>query len=243
MLVGELKASGGHIYKNTQDSIGYCPQNDISFTGLTVLQTINYICHIHGLKPSLLNHLILTQFQLEKCRHRLVSNLSGGTQRRLHLALCLIGSPTLLLLDEPTAKIDPSLRRHIRLILQHRPIDTSIIFASHSMIECEQLCDRLTILVRGNARCLGSPEHLKNKYGMNYRVRLTLLQLSAQIPSSLVHVDNSNEYLYSKDSLADLFKLLEQLVEQNIIESDYTVQLTSLEHIFLALQHSLDIKS
>jgi ABC-type multidrug transport system ATPase subunit len=111
------------------------------------------------------------------------------------------------------------------------------------MIECEQLCDRLTILVRGNARCLGSPEHLKNKYGMNYRVRLTLRQLSAQIPSSLVHVDNSNEYLYSKDSLADLFILLEQLVEQNIIESDYTVQLTSLEHIFLALQHSLDIKS
>jgi len=242
MLVGELKASGGHIYKNKQDSIGYCPQNDISFTGLTVLQTINYICYIHGLKPSLLNHLILTQFQLEKYRHRLVSNLSGGTQRRLHFALCLIGSPTLLLLDEPTAKIDPSLRRHIRLILKNRPIDTSIIFASHSMIECEQLCDRLTILVRGNARCLGSPEHLKNKYGMNYRVRLNLIQLSAQIPSSLVHVDNSNEYLYSKDNLADLFKLLEQLVEDNIIESNYTVQLTSLEHIFLALQHSLDIK-
>jgi len=241
MLVGELKSSGGHIYKNNQESIGYCPQNDISFSSLTVLQSINYICYLHGLKPSLLNPLILTQFQLKKYRHYLVSNLSGGTRRRLHLALCLIGSPTLLLLDEPTAKIDPLLRRHIRLILQHRPINTSIIFASHSILECEQLCDRLTILVHGNARCLGSPEHLKNKYGMTYRIRLTLLQSSFQIPS-LIHVDNSNEYLYSKDSLAYLFKILEQLVEQNIIASDYTVQLTSLEHIFLTLQHSLDTK-
>ncbi|CAF5082700.1 unnamed protein product, partial [Rotaria sp. Silwood1] len=170
----------------------------------------------------------------------IVSHLSGGTRRRLHLALCLIGSPTLLLLDEPTAKIDPLLRNHIRLILQNRPINTSIIFASHSMLECEQLCDRLTILVRGNAKCLGSPEHLKNKYGMNYRIRLILLQSSFQIPL-LERIENSNEYIYPKDSLAYLFTLLEQLVEQNIILSNYTVELTSLEHIFLTFQHSQDI--
>ena len=241
MLVGELQPSGGHIYKNKLGSIGYCPQDDISFSALTVIQSINYICRLHGVKPSLLNNLILTQFQLEKYRYYLVSNLSGGTKRRLHLALCLIGSPTLLLLDEPTAKVDPLLRRHIRFILQHRPIDTSIIFASHSMFECEQLCDRLTILVRGNARCLGSPEHLKNKYGINYRIRLKLLQTSFQIPS-LISIDNSNEYIYPKGSLAQLFRLLEQLVEQNIIAANYTVQLTSLEHIFLTFQHSLDTK-
>jgi ATP-binding cassette subfamily A (ABC1) protein 1 len=242
MLVGELKPSAGYIYKNKQTIIGYCPQNDISFSALSVLQSINYICRLHGLQPSLLNQLILTQFQLDKYRYHLVSNLSGGTRRRLHLALCLIGSPTLLLLDEPTAKVDPLLRRHIRMILQNRPIDTSIIFASHSMLECEQLCDRLTILVRGNARCLGSSEHLKNKYGMNYRIRLTLLQSSVDI-QSLIHIDNSNEYLYTQNSLAQLFRILERLVEQNIIASNYTVQLTSLEHIFLTLQHSVDVKS
>ncbi|CAF3499909.1 unnamed protein product [Rotaria socialis] len=241
MLVGELRPTGGYIYKNKAESIGYCPQDDIHFSALTVLQSIDYICRIHGLDPALLNNLILSQFQLEKYRHRLVSHLSGGTCRRLHLALCLIGSPTLLLLDEPTAKIDPLLRSHIRLILQHRPIDTSIVFASHSMLESEQLCDRITILVRGNARCLGSPQHLKNKYGINYRVRLTLLQSSFQIPL-LTSVDNSNEYVYAEGSLAQLFKLLERLVEQNKITSNFTVELTSLEHIFLSLQHSQDIK-
>ena len=164
MLVGELHSTDGRIYRNRRESIGYCPQNDITFPALTVAQTIDYICRIHGIEPSVLNNIILNQFQLGKYRHRLVSNLSGGTQRRLQLALCLIGSPTLLLLDEPTAKVDPVLRSHIRLILQHRPINTAIIFASHSMLECEQLCERLTILVRGNARCLGSIDRLKTKY-------------------------------------------------------------------------------
>ena len=243
ILVGEIQASAGRFTKSKQTTIGYCPQKDISFSALTVLQSINYICRLHGLQPVLLNQIILREFQLEKHRFSLVSNLSGGTRRRLHLALCLIGSPDLLLLDEPTAKIDPLLRRHIRRILQHRPTDTSLIFASHSMLECEQLCDRLTILVRGRARCLGSPEHLKSKHGMQYRIRLTLLQSSAVLPSSLIPVDNSNEYLYTDHSLAELFTVLEHLVEQNIIVSDYSVELTSLEHIFLTLQHSIDSKN
>lgn len=236
MLVGELHPTGGSIHITNKESIGYCPQDDISFPALTVLQSINYICRLHGIQPGLINNLILSQFQLEKYHRRLVSDLSGGTRRRLHLALCLIGSPTLLLLDEPTAKVDPLLRSHIRLILQHRPVDTSIVFASHSMLECEQLCDRITILVRGNARCLGSPLHLKEKYGIDYRIRLTPIQSSYNIPT-LQRVDNTNEYTYPKSSLANLFKLLENLVEQNIIQSNYTVQLTSLEHIFLAFQH------
>ena len=237
MLVRELQPSRGHIYGNRPETIGYCPQNDITFSALTVIQSIDYICRLHGLQPGTLSNLILTQFQLEQYRERLVSNLSGGTQRRLHLALCLVGSPTLLLLDEPTAKVDPVLRSHIRLLLQHRPADTSIIFASHSMLECEQLCDRLTILVRGHARCLGSLQHLKNKYGTNYRIRLTSLQPSLQIPS-LIYADDYIEYQYPKGNLAHLFTILEELVEEKQIASNYTVQLTSLEHIFLTFQHS-----
>jgi ABC-type multidrug transport system ATPase subunit len=239
MLVGELQPTAGQIYKSNGESIGYCPQDDISFSALTVVQSIDYICRLHGLNPSPLNNAILTQFQLEKYRHRLVSHLSGGTRRRLHLALCLIGSPTLLLLDEPTAKVDPLLRNHIRLILQHRPVDTSIIFASHSMLECEQLCDRLTILVHGNARCLGSSRHLKEKYGTDYRIRLTPLKPSLDIPLAKSG-DNMNEYIYPKESLSKLFRILEDLVEQHVIAPNYTVQLTSLEHVFLAFQHPIN---
>ena len=239
--MGELQPTAGSIYKTNRESVGYCPQDDVSFSALTVQQSIDYICRLHGLSPSSINHLLLAQFQLEKYRHRLVSHLSGGTRRRLHLALCLVGSPTLLLLDEPTAKVDPLLRSQIRSILQHRPIDTSIVFASHSMLECEQLCDRLTILVHGHAQCLGSPQHLKEKYGTDYRIRLTPLQATIDDVPSLQRVNNSNEFVYPKSRLSQLFQLLENLVERNIIASNYTVQLTSLEHIFLAFQRPLEM--
>ena len=242
MLVGELQPTRGSIKKNSTTTIGYCPQNDISFSGLTVLQTVNYICRIHGLEPNSINQLLLEQFHLNKYQNYLFSHLSGGTRRRLHLALCLIGSPTLLLLDEPTAQVDSILRHQIRLILQHRPQRTSIIFASHSMFECEQLCDRLTILIQGTARCLGTIEQIKSKYGMTYRIRLRFIESSIDIPE-LVHIEHTNEYIYKDKSLAQLFALLEQLVDQCVIASDYTVQLTSLEHIFLTLQHSSSAKS
>lgn len=236
MLVGELQPSRGRIFSNHPDSIGYCPQNDIRFSALTVEQTAAYICRLHGVPVTSVSRSLLSQFQLTKHRDVLVSNLSGGTLRRLHLALCLVGSPTLLLLDEPTAKVDPVLRNHIRRLLQHRPVDTTMIFASHSMLECEQLCDRLTILVRGQALCLGSLQHLKNKYGTNYRIRLTSLQPSLQIPS-LIAVDDYIEYQYPMGNLAHLFTILEELVEEKQIASNYTVQPTSLENIFLTLQH------
>lgn len=240
MLVGDLHRTSGQVYRSKTECLGFCPQDDIQFSALTVLQSIDYICRIHGLNPSTINHLILRQFQLEKYQNRLVSRLSGGTRRRLHLALCLIGSPSLLLLDEPTAKVDPLLRAHIRLILQHRPIDTAIVFASHSMFECEQLCDRLTILVHGTARCLGSTRHLKQKYGTDYRIRLTARNPSIKLPY-LKRVEHSDEYTYPKSNLSQLFKVLENLVEENEIEPNYTVQLTSLEHIFLGFQNSIDI--
>lgn len=242
MLVRELRPTGGHIHTTDKESIGFCPQDDIAFSALTVLQSIDYICRLHGIQPSLINNRLISQFQLDKYRHRLVIRLSGGTRRRLHLALCLIGSPTLLLLDEPTAKVDPLLRGHIRLILQHRPVDTSIVFASHSMLECEQLCDRLTILVHGNARCLGSPRHLKENYGTAYRIHLTPLKNSINEPMLKLVESSTNEYNYPKGSLADLFEILENLVQENTISPNYTVQLTSLEHIFLNFQHTIDEK-
>lgn len=235
MLVGDLQPSRGKIFKNKNESLGYCPQEDITFAALTVAQSIGYICRLHGLSPGKLIETILLQFQLEKYRDRLVSHLSGGTCRRLHLALCLIGSPTLLLLDEPTAKVDPLLRKHIRLILQNRSPNTSIIFASHSMLECEQLCDRLTIMVRGKARCLGTVRHLKERFGTDYRIRLTPLitPLNIELKQS---EENANEYICPKGRLSELFQDLEELVAEKKIAANYTVQLTSLEHIFLAFQ-------
>ena len=87
---------------------------------------------------------------------------SGGNKRKLNVALALIGRPKVMLLDEPTTGVDPAARRKIwETINNIRKSGTSIILTSHSMEECEALCDRLAIMVKGSFQCLGGPQHIK----------------------------------------------------------------------------------
>ena len=87
---------------------------------------------------------------------------SGGNKRKLNVALALIGRPKVMLLDEPTTGVDPAARRKIwETINNIRKSGTSIILTSHSMEECEALCDRLAIMVQGSFQCLGGPQHIK----------------------------------------------------------------------------------
>ena len=85
-----------------------------------------------------------------------------GNKRKLNVALALIGRPKVMLLDEPTTGVDPAARRKIwETINNIRKSGTSIILTSHSMEECEALCDRLAIMVQGTFQCLGGPQHIK----------------------------------------------------------------------------------
>ena len=87
---------------------------------------------------------------------------SKGNKRKLNVALALIGRPKVMLLDEPTTGVDPAARRKIwETINNIRKSGTSIILTSHSMEECEALCDRLAIMVGGTFQCVGGPQHIK----------------------------------------------------------------------------------
>ena len=91
------------------------------------------------------------------------------------MALALIGRPKVMLLDEPTTGVDPAARRKIwETINNIRKSGSSIILTSHSMEECEALCDRLAIMVRGSFQCLGGPQHIKSvKRKKHFKVGLT----------------------------------------------------------------------
>ncbi|OTF77724.1 hypothetical protein BLA29_011478, partial [Euroglyphus maynei] len=106
---------------------------------------------------------------------RIVQEYSGGTKRKLSFAISIIGNPMITFLDEPTTGVDPVSRRGlwnaIRLV---RSGGSSLVLTSHSMEECEALCDRLVIMVNGRIRCIGSPLHLKRKFGNGYIVQIKL---------------------------------------------------------------------
>ena len=83
--------------------------------------------------------------------------LSGGNKRKLSLGVALIASPSVIFLDEPTTGVDPSSRRKIWSVLQHHQKENScsIILCSHSMEECEVLCSRIGIMLKGQFKCIG----------------------------------------------------------------------------------------
>lgn len=110
---------------------------------------------------------LLERFEMTPLAHRLVRTLSTGQITRLCLAKALLNQPEVLLLDEPTASLDPDIADKTRTILveiQKRE-GTAILYTSHNMREMEQMCDRLLFLQRGRIVAEGTPQELLGSYG------------------------------------------------------------------------------
>jgi ABC-type multidrug transport system ATPase subunit len=90
---------------------------------------------------------------------------SGGNKRKLSLAVALVGRPSVVFLDEPSTGMDPVARRQMWEVIEAVKRTSSVVLTTHSMEECEALCNRIGIMVGGKFRCLGSAQHLKNKVG------------------------------------------------------------------------------
>ena len=87
-----------------------------------------------------------------------------------------------MFLDEPTAGMDPGTRRFLwNCVLDLVQKKHAVVLTSHSMEECEVLCSRLAIMVNGSFRCIGSPQHLKNRFGEGYTLIIRVADEDAEI--------------------------------------------------------------
>lgn len=118
----------------------------------------------------------IRKVDIEKYKNTQVQFYSGGTKRKLNTAIAMIGAPRIIFLDEPTTGVDPKSRRFvwncIKKFQTHE--NHSIILTSHSMDECESLCNRLAIMVKGNFRCVGPIQKLKSQYGVGFSLYIRL---------------------------------------------------------------------
>merc|ERR1712187_873865 len=100
------------------------------------------------------------------------ANLSGGNKRKLMVAVALIGDAPMVLADEPSAGMDPVARRFMWSVIQNlvsaRRKRSAVLLSTHSMEECEALCQRSAIMVNGVFRCLGSNREIRTRYGGGY---------------------------------------------------------------------------
>jgi ABC-2 type transport system ATP-binding protein len=118
---------------------------------------------------------LVRRFGLEEKRNAFYSHLSGGQKQRLALALALVNDPRVVFLDEPTAGLDPQVRREIYDIIEElRRERKTILLTTHYIEEAERLCDRVAIIDFGCVIALGSPQELKDRSAGTTRIEVRL---------------------------------------------------------------------
>ena len=135
---------------------------------LTVEQNLRFFGLIYDV-PRLAKRIaaVLQEFDLEKFRNAKCGVLSSGEQTRASLAKAMLNFPELLLLDEPTASLDPSVARDVRAKIREFAAQgtAGVLWTSHNMYEVEEVCDRVLFLSRGRILLEGDPKSLPREHG------------------------------------------------------------------------------
>lgn len=195
---------------------------------------------LRGLREEPLRDLVkslVVEVGLTECANRPSSTYSGGNRRKLSTAMALIGQPQLVFLDEPTSGVDPTSRRRVwATVSQAVSRGQSIVLTSHSMEECEALCSRIIIMAKGTLRCVGTPAHLKAKYGQGYSLQI---KMKTHGFSTDKEVD---EQEYTR-KVAELQSTISQQLPGAVITDQHRVRSLRLRFIILFCTENLSLHS
>ncbi|XP_044804538.2 phospholipid-transporting ATPase ABCA7 isoform X8 [Bubalus bubalis] len=169
----------GHDVRTSMAAIrpclGVCPQYNVLFDLLTVDEHVWFYGRLKGLSAAAVGpeqDRLLQDMGLIPKRHAQTHHLSGGMQRKLSVAIAFVGGSQVVILDEPTAGVDPTSRRGIwELLLKYREGRT-LILSTHHLDEAELLGDRVAVVAGGRLCCCGSPLFLRRHLGSGYYLTL-----------------------------------------------------------------------
>ncbi|NXE27421.1 ABCAA protein, partial [Ardeotis kori] len=203
MITGETTLTAGQVLMKRGDGatshlqdhepvfLGYCPQEDPLWPDLTVHEHLRVYAAVKGVRKedaAAAVNRIVNALQLQDYLKKKTRQLSAGIARKLCFAMCMLGNPAVLLLDEPTTCMDLHEQRCIWKMIHAalKTKGTGAILTTHYMEEAEAVCDRMAIMVSGQLRCIGSIQYLKNKFGKGY-----LLEIKVKDPehTDLLHAE------------------------------------------------------
>lgn len=185
---------------------------------------------------------LLRRFGLEEKRNAFYSQLSGGQKQRLALAMSLVNEPRVLFLDEPTAGLDPQVRREIYGIIEElKGQGKTILLTTHYIEEAEKLCDRVAIIDQGRVIVLGTPRELKQRSAGTTRIELRLARPESD--SALrglegvadCHASDGAYVVHSTHVPQTIVSLVKYLEAHGNELSSLDIAAPSLEDVFLEL--------
>ncbi|PVH98722.1 P-loop containing nucleoside triphosphate hydrolase protein [Periconia macrospinosa] len=233
-----------------RSNLGVCPQFD-SADVLTVAETLRFFARIRGVSDVEYNvNTVIAACGIAQWTDQLAQNLSGGTKRKLSLAVALVGNPRVLVLDEPSSALDANAKRTMWKCLQSISRDRAVVLTTHSMEEADALADRIGI-VSSRMLALGDREELKRRAGTAYHIHLVSKSAPRTTPEELQVMKNwvANTFADAKVSretqggqlrlevpadrynLVDLIKMLEE-VKGDLGVEFFSVGKATLDEVF-----------
>lgn len=166
--------------KEVRSRIGYLPQELAMYPSLSVFDFVNYMAGLKGIRDRRAVNSVLEQVELQDYAKRKIRHLSGGMKRRVGIAQALVGDPQVLVVDEPTAGLDPEERVRFRSVLSRFARDgRTVLLSTHIVEDVHQICGELAVLRKGRLFFAGTPTALMER--VEGKVRLVPLEREEQL--------------------------------------------------------------
>lgn len=256
MITGFLSPTSGQVYVDglnvfdaplvVKKKIGYLPETPPVYMDMSVESYLRFAAELKGLPHRDVKKEIARvsdRCGISDISHRLIRHLSKGYRQRVGLAQSLLGSPSVLILDEPTVGLDPAQMREVRSLIKELAQEHTVILSTHILPEVQMICNRVSIIHKGRIVASDTIENLSQGMGKETRVRVDLVTPDTKAQSLLQNIpgvqtvevqkpDQRFDLLLDDQSLAD-GKLLKILVDSSLsVRECYNVTPT-LEDIFL----------
>ena len=193
-------------------SVGMCPQYNVLFDYLTVAEHLLFYGKLRGRTNDEIKRdtiKLLQDLNLPHKSDEYSKNLSGGMKRKLSVAVSFVGGNKTVVLDEPTAGVDPFSRRGIWELLSKYKEGRTIILSTHHMDEADVLGDRIAIIANGKLQCSGSSLFLRRHFGDGYLLTVAKKQADPAL------VEKTTEHVSTPNSERSVDKAIEDFVTGN----------------------------
>lgn len=247
LVEGEaLGARGG----GGRNLVGFCPQEIVVWENLTVRENLRFVADMYSVPRAVSRGRadeLIASLKLEEKTDAFAGTLSGGMKRRLNVALALIHDPAIVVLDEPSAGLDPQSRIVVHDFIQDlgRREGKTVILTTHEMDVADRLSHRVAIIDRGKLKVVDTPERLKKTVGEGDTVVLRLhdaarAEAAAQAAASVDGVRDavaiSRElHFHALDAVNVVREVYAALDEREIAVEDAAMRKNTLEDVFISL--------
>ncbi len=242
---GEIKLNGHDILAEPEEAkkcVGYLPEIPPLYVDMTVREYLNFVAELKQIaranrKDEVERALKITR--TAEVSERLIRNLSKGYKQRVGFAQAVMGSPEIIILDEPTVGLDPKQIIEIRELIRELGKDHTIILSSHILSEISAVCDHVFILSKGKLVASDSTERLLEEMSGNQEVLLTLKAQEHDGEDEDGNEDeHENENKHENENVCDLLKRLEGVAEVEVLP----VQEPGTLHIRLLAEKGCDVR-